>query len=245
MAGWQGRFGWIVPSWNTVTEYEVERLTPAEASHHFTRIAHTEDSPAAFARMAAEAPAAATLLAHAGVDAICYACTSGSFFRGYDYDRGLEAELAAVAGRPVLTMAFALVEASRHLGLRRIAVAAPYEDWLMAKLVEFLEQAGFEVLRSAGLGHQANVLFEPAKAVELARTAWHPQADGLVMSCGNFRTLEAIDEIERELGGPVVTSVQASMWGMLHRGGLPAVAAVGAGTLLRSPSSGAVLAEPA
>jgi Maleate cis-trans isomerase len=243
MGDWNRRFGWIVPSWNTVTEYEVERLTPLGISEHFTRIAHTEDSEAAFENMAREAPAAAALLAHASVDAICYACTSGSFYRGYEYDRRFAVDLAVAAGRPVLTMADALVQASRHLGFERIAVAAPYEPWLMDRLVVFLQAAGFTVLRSAGLGHQANVPYEPSKAIELATEAWHPDADGLVMSCGNFRTLEAIDEIERILGRPVVTSVQASVWGLFRLTGVTETR-VGAGTLLRT-SAVASLTPPA
>ncbi len=214
MSTWSRRFGWIVPSWNSVTEFEVQRLAPPGVSQHFTRIAHTEDSPAAFDAMARHAPEAALLLAHASVDAICYACTSGSFFRGYDYDRDLATELTAQAGTPVVTMADALVQSARHLGMRRIAVAAPYEPWLLEALVSFLEAAGLRVLRSAGLGEQANVRHTPAEAVALARSAWDPAADGLVMSCGNFRTLEAIGRIERELGRPVVTSVQASVWAM-------------------------------
>jgi maleate isomerase len=232
VADWNKRFGWIVPSWNTVTEYEVERLTPSGISEHFTRIAHTEDSEAAFERMAHEAPIAANLLAHASVDAICYACTAGSFYRGYEYDQQFAVDLSASAGRPILTMADALVKASRHLGFERIAVAAPYEPWLMERLVSFLEGAGLRVLRAAGLGHQANVLYEPGKALELARDAWHPDADGLVMSCGNFRTLESIDTIEAELGHPVVTSVQASVWGLLELAGVHE-ARTGAGVLLR------------
>jgi maleate isomerase len=239
MADWDLRFGWIIPSWNTVNEYEVERLTPPDASHHFMRIAHTEDTPAAFDRMGAEAPTAADLLAHAKMDAICYACTAGSFYRGLQYDRALATQLAERTGRPVVTMAHSLIDGARALGMQRIAVAAPYEGWLMDLLVKFLEEAGLKVLNSANLGHQANVLYPPSKAIELAQRAWHPDADGLIMSCGNFRTLEAIDEIEKLLGKPVVTSIQASFWALFHETGTP-LEQDGAGVLLRG---GAVAAE--
>jgi maleate isomerase len=232
MSSWAHRFGWIVPSWNTVTEFEVERLNPSGVSEHFTRIAHTEDTEAAFAHMAEEAPGAAQLLGHAGVDAICYACTSGSFFRGFEYDRDFEAQLSSAAGRPVMTMAYALVAGAEALGMEKVAVAAPYEPWLMERLVTFLEGGGLTVLKSAGLGHQANILYEPSKAIELAQSAWHPEADGLIMSCGNFRTLEAIDDIESLIGRPVVTSVQASLWGLLRLTG-DERAIEGAGRLLR------------
>lgn len=244
---WERRFGWILPSWNTVTEYEVERLTPPTVSQHFTRIAHTEDTEAAFARMGEEAPGAARLLAHAGVDAICYACTAGSFFRGREYDLAFTERMAADAGRPVVTMAEALVQSARHLGWQRIAVAAPYEDWLLARLVAFLEEGGLQVLKSANLGHQANILYAPSKAVELAESAWDTRADGLVMSCGNFRTLEAIDEIEGRLGRPVITSVGASVWALAKATGSPT--GDGPGALLSEArmtvsSAGTTIAEP-
>lgn len=233
MTAWSTRFGWIVPSWNTVTEFEVQRLTPPGVSNHFMRIAHTEDSAAAFERMGRETPAASELLVHAGVDALCYACTAGSFHLGLDHDRAFAADLAARTGRPVVTMAGALIDAARRLGLRNISVAAPYEQWLMNLLVDYLEAGGFTVLRFSGLGHQANILYEPEKAVELALRAWDPASDGLIMSCGNFRTLEAIDEIEQRLGRPVVTSVQASVWALLETAGVPA-RIEGGGALLRS-----------
>lgn len=216
MTEWAARFGWIVPSWNTVTEYEVGRLAAPSLSQHVTRIAHTEDSEAAFERMAQEAPAAAGLLADAKVDAICYACTAGSFFKGLEDDSSLAAALTAQTGRPVITMAGSLIAAGHHLGFERVSVAAPYEPWLMDRLVAFLEAGGFTVLKAEGLGHQANVLYEPEKALELAERAWDPRSDGLIMSCGNFRSLEMIDRIEDRLGRPIVTSVQSAYWGLLE-----------------------------
>jgi maleate isomerase len=233
MTKWYARFGWVVPSWNTVTEFEVAQLSGPGVSNHFTRIEHLADTPEAFGRMAAAAPDAATLLSHAGVDAICYACTSGSFYRGPEYDRDLARKLSQVTGRPVVTMADSVVQAAHHLGWERVSVAAPYETWLMELLVSFLEAAGLGVLKWRGLGHQANVLYPP---------------DGLVMSCGNFRTLDSIEEIERRLGRPVVTSIQASVWN-LHRVAGHAAVHHGAGRLLHpqladsdSPSANGVLA---
>jgi maleate isomerase len=232
MSTWTARLGWVVPSWNTVTELEVAQLSAEGVSNHFTRIEHLADTPEAFDRMAEAAPEAVTLLAHAKVDAICYACTSGSFYRGPEYDAELARRLSEVSGRPVVTMADSLVQAARHLGWRRVSVAAPYEDWLMELLESFLEAAGLEVRKWKGLGHQANILYPPEKAIELAESAWDPASDGLIMSCGNFRTFDSIGEIERRLGRPVVTSIQASVWNLRRAAGQTAVHPAG-GTLLR------------
>ncbi len=241
MTAWSRKLGMIVPSWNTVIEYESWRMMPAGVSLHTARIPHTEDTEAAFCRMADEAPHAAGTLAHASVDAICYACTAGSFFRGPAYDADLAKRLSEATGRPVVTMAGAIVEAARHLGLHRLAVAAPYEPWLMDLLVAYLEGSGFVVLSARGLGHQANVLYPPEKALELAESAWQPGADGLVLSCGNFRTLEMIDAIEDRLGKPVVASNQASVWNLLRVASFPATVPTG-GRLLRTADAAAGIA---
>jgi maleate isomerase len=236
MSTWNARLGWVIPSWNTVTELEVAQLNGPTVSNHFTRIEHLADTPEMFDRMAAAAPEAVTLLSHAGVEAICYACTSGSFYRGPEYDADLARRLTEVSGRPVVTMADSLVQAARFLGWQKVSVAAPYEDWLMEALAGYLEGAGLRVLRWRGLGHQANILYPPEKAIELAESAWDPASDGIVLSCGNFRTLDSIDEIERRLGRPVITSIQSSVWN-LHRVAGHTAVHPSAGRLLR-PRSG-------
>jgi len=221
MTEWSRKLGLIVPSWNTVIEYEVWRLVPAGVSVHTARIPHTEDSEAAFVAMIEQAPHAVDTLVHAAVDAICYACTGGSFFRGAAYDQQLGLDLTEHAQRPVITMARAIVDAAQALGLQRIAVAAPYEQWLLDRLVEYLEASGFRVLNAHGLGQQANVAHTPDDALDLAENGWHPDADGLVISCGNFPTLEMLETIEGRFGKPVVTSNQASVWSLLSSVGLP------------------------
>lgn len=80
---------------------------------------------------------------------------------------------------------------------------------------EFLEANGIEVLRIKGLGIVKNTEIgrqEPWVAYKLALEVYTPEADGLFISCTNFRTIEIIDKLEVELGVPVVTSNQATMW---------------------------------
>lgn len=209
---WDRKIGWIVPSRGTVTEYEVARLTAPNVSNHFARISHSEDTVEAFARMADEAPEVADLLTDAGVDAIGYACTAGSFFRGRAEDQRFRDSLEQRTGQPVVTMADSLVRAANHLDLQRLSLAAPYETWLLDLLANYLEEAGFEVIATSGLGEQANVKHGLTTTLDLARSAHDPKADGMIISCGNFRTLEVIDAIEEELGIPTITSIQAAVW---------------------------------
>lgn len=237
MDSWRARLGWVVPSWNTVTEYEVARLTAIEDSNHFTRIRHTEDTEAAFSAMVQEAPAAVKLLAHARLDATVFACTAASFYRGREADVRLGKQLSSAARMPVITMADALVRAATHLGAGRIVVGAPYEQWLGRLLVTYLTEAGFEVLGSAFLGDQADVQHSPNKALDLAGCAWRDGAEAILISCGNFRTLESIEHIEDAFGVPAVTSIQAGVWAVSREAGLPFRNDAPGALLRRAPSS--------
>lgn len=214
---WTRKFGYVVPSWNTVNEYETIRMLPSGVSAHYSRIAHTEDSPASAEYMLKEFPSQLNLLLHANVNAICFACTGATFYNGREKDIEYLESMTDLANRPVISMAGALVDAAKHMNLSRIAVGAPYEEWLLKLLVHYLEESGFEITNAVGLGEQANVQHSPKAAVELAMRAWSSNADGLILSCANFRTLEVIDEIERRLNKPLITSNQASLWSLLSK----------------------------
>ncbi|MEX2036955.1 MAG: ectoine utilization protein EutA, partial [Xanthobacteraceae bacterium] len=51
----------------------------------------------------------------------------------------------------------------------------------------------------------------------VARDTARPEADGIFLSCTNTRQIEAIADIERALGKPVVNSNQAVLWGCVKR----------------------------
>ena len=63
-------------------------------------------------------------------------------------------------------------------------------------------------------------LQEPNVAYKLARIVDSPEAQGVLISCTNFRTLEIIEKLEMDLMKPVVTSVQATVWAALRKIGI-------------------------
>lgn len=233
VSSWSKKLGYVIPSWNTVIEYETARMVPADVSAHFSRIVHTNDSPESLLFMTQELPQHVELLHHARLDAVCYGCTGASFYGGREADRRLLGEMTEKFGSPVISMAGALVDAAYALGMSRVAVAAPYEAWLLEKLVIYLEEAGLVVTNSVGLGQQANVLHTPEMAIDLAQRAWTDDADGVILSCGNLRTLEVLGEIESRIGRPAISSNQAALWSLLNvtgwKGSVP-----DAGELLKS-----------
>ena len=210
------RLGLIVPSWNTVMEFETQRMANGAMSVHSQRIAHTADTEENLMWMGTQVPAAAQLLAHAKVNVICYGCTAGGFLKGPQYDRSMGEQILATTGIPGVTSAGAITGALEALAVRRISVATAYEPWLNAKVRSYLEAAGFDILAIEGLGTQAHASVTPERIAALARQVHRADAQALLICCSNLRTLDIIEGLEREFDKPVVTSNQASMWGMLR-----------------------------
>ena len=216
MSTWELKLGVIVPSWNTVMEYEFKMMGDKETSIHSQRIRHTADTEENVKWLSTQAPEAAELLAHAKVNAICFGCTGSGFLKTPQEDRDFAANLQKHTGISTTTSSASIVEAFRKMRAKKICVASPYEPWMNEKLREYLEADGFEVLAMKGLGTQAHGSVKPEQVKALAMEVFRPEAEAVFISCSNFRTLDIIEAVERETGKPVITSNQAAMWGSLR-----------------------------
>jgi len=232
MASWQRKLGLIVPSWNTVMEYEVQRMAGGAMSVHTARIPHTADTEENLLWLGTQAPGAAALLSHAKVDVICYGCAAGGFLKGPVEDQALGNKIAEATGIPVAVSSSAVADALRALGAARVSLASPYAPWLNERLRQYLTAAGFEVMAMQGLDTQNHSAVTTERIEALITEVDRPDAQAIFVSCSNFPTLGIIESLERKLGKPIVASNQASMWKMLRlmgdRRALP-----GAGRLFR------------
>ena len=214
------RVGVMVPSTNTTFEADFQLVAPRDVTIHGQRLWLTNDAEgqAGMDRMNGEIEAGARYLATANVNVVAYGCTTGSFYRGPGYDRDLLATIEKAAGVPAVAAAPAVVEALRHFGARRVSVATPYPEWNNQRLRAYLEASGFEVLnvdgepRAAASGNQGINDHDPEEVVAFAPRVCRPEADALLCSCTAWRSVEAVAELERRTGKPVVTSNQASIW---------------------------------
>jgi maleate cis-trans isomerase len=219
----RARIGVIVPSANTRIEPDCYRLAPPGVTFHFARTYGQAVSLEEMERMSEGIDEPARHLASAGVDLLVYACTSGSFMNGAAYDRGLVRRMEEAAGVPATTTASCVVEALRNAGAQRVGVGTPYPDWLNDRIVAYLEENGFDVvaLRGLGIEHAPDIALLPLEeARALGRDADRPDADAVLLSCTNLRALEVAADLEAELGKPVITSNQASIWAALRRTGI-------------------------
>lgn len=219
MNGWRGRLGLIVPSSNTTNEPEFYRTLPEGVSLHTTRMRLEDADAENLVDMANEIERCVELLATADVDAVAYGCTTGSLVKGSGYDEEIESRIEAEADAAGVATAAAIKRAFDALGLDSLAITTPYIDDLNRREEEFLEEAGYEVVDMTGLGIRSNLEIgeqRPETAYREARKL-DIDADGVFVSCTNYRTFEIIEPLERDLGLPVVTSNQATLWDALRR----------------------------
>ena len=217
------RFGLIVPSSNVVMEAEFRRMAWGWATVHTARMALKDITVKDLEEMEKHWLEAANQLADANVDIIGYGCTSGSLFKGKDHPGEIEENIEKETGIPAVATSSAVIQALDALGIKKICVATPYIDEINGLERRFLEQNGKEVLRIKGLGIVRNREVgnkEPSAAFELAKEVFAPEAQGIFISCTNFRTIEAIDRLEKELKMPVISSNTATFWAMMKKAGV-------------------------
>jgi len=182
-------------------------------------------------------------LADGGARVVSFACTTGSLVRGPGFDQELVARLERASGARASTTSTALVAVLQALGARTVAVATPYVDELNELERRFLEASGFEVtaLRGLGIGSDPEIARVPyARTRELALEVLGEGGDPDVVfvSCTNLPTLALLDELEQELGRPVISSNAVTIWHALVLAGVEP-AADGVGSLLAGRATAA------
>jgi maleate cis-trans isomerase len=234
----------MVPSTNTTFEADLQLVAPENVTIHGHRMWMTNDTNSSdgMDRMNQDIESAAQYLATANVDAIAYGCTTGSFYKGPGWDREMIDLIEKAVGVPAAATSPSVVEALRFFGAKRISVASPYPNWNNEKLRAYLEAEGFEVLNVEGepwaakAGAQGINDQDPEVVVEFSSGVCRPEADALLCSCTAWRSLEAVDELEKRTGKPVVSSNQATIWATFRKLGM-APPLQGFGKLLESLSA--------
>ncbi|MEU8731579.1 MULTISPECIES: maleate cis-trans isomerase family protein [Streptomyces] len=151
----------------------------------------------------------------AGADAVVWACTSGSFVHGWDGAHEQVRALAQAAGLPASSTSFAFVHAAKEIGVRRVSIGATYPDDVARLFADFLGAAGIEVadVVSSGIITAAEVgTWSEEEVLALARAADRPDAEAVLLPDTALHTAAHLPALEKELGKPVLTANQVTVW---------------------------------
>ncbi|MEX2356184.1 MAG: hypothetical protein WD535_04025 [Thermaerobacterales bacterium] len=219
MAG-SKKLGMLTPSSNTALEPITQRICHPilhDVSVHFSRFTVKEISldPLHLQQFDDEPMlAAARLLADASMDAILWNGTSGGWL-GLDADRRLCETIERQTGSPGSTAILAQVEAMHCFGVKRYALATPYLAEVNEALSRTFDGEGFACVTAGGLGISVNTEFDRVPEQNIKdhlRSVMAPEVEAVLVVCTNFPAAYVVEDLERELGVPIIDSTVATVW---------------------------------
>jgi maleate isomerase len=224
------RVGCIIPSSNRMVEQEMTAAFPAGVQPHVTRLRMTGPNRGPLASVLPRIEEATRALTDARCEVVAFHCTANSMEEGRGGEERILAAMARAGAARATTTATAIRRAFDALGARRVVLITPYDQRTTDHEAEFLHESGYQVLHAVGYaldGSDAYCATPPAYWRERVLEAARPDADVYFVSCANISVFSLIEELERRLDRPIITSNQAVVWdciralGWPDRGGCP------------------------
>ena len=214
----RARIGVIAPIDDQV-EHAFNKYAPEGVSFNSSRLWFPGPTPEGLMILSDQLEEAAKMFRKWHHDVILFGCTSGSCIKGYGFDKECIERIERASGCQGLTTSTAVLEAYQALGMNKTVVLTPYPEETNIAEKKFMEDNGLEVTSITGIGfNRAGEYGHPSKHF-LYREAKRLKTEGaevFFLSCVGLATMELIQFLEEDLGMPVITSHQASLWACLR-----------------------------
>ena len=222
--GHRARIGLIVLETDHTVEAETRQIDIDGVAWYHSRIPmEPEVTPTTLTDMEARLPVAAGLLpTEFDFDAIGFGCTSAATLIGED---GVTSAIQSAHPEMACTNPIsAAVLAFQTLGASRIAVVTPYTADVTAPVAEYFSNAGLDVSAVGSFlessDHVVAKISPESIAAGVRKIAAAGECDAVFISCTSLRTFSIIDDLEAEIGMPVVSSNLALTWQLLRLAGI-------------------------
>lgn len=239
---WRARWGVVIPAPNTAVEPDLWSLRPPGITFHIGRVPAEAPPPkdeAEYARLEdryssqiqtpegrAKYEAAFKLLSGIGADHFLFPVSLVTTRTGIEGLQDLQRLFEQWSGGVGVTLGGqAVVDALEALGVRRVAVVSPYSEPAQQHVLDFLTEAGYDVVRSRalalGVGGIENMTtaMSVAEVVETLVDVDGPDVDVIFQSGANMSILAAVEEAERRTGKPVLGMNPTTVWSALRSNG--------------------------
>ncbi len=229
--GWRARIGFVTPSpGHENNGYEFYLMAPDGVTIVMTSLHVTELTQQQYDDAVGRMDVAVGELEDRRVDSIIQAGVPLVVTRGWGFEDKLLAEVAGRTHIPFATDIGACIRAMETLGMKRVVMLTPFDESMDRQLAEYVGHAGIEVVANrslwpsdeAAMSRRYGVSTMPlAEIYRAAKDLFlsNPAADGIWITGALMPSVAIIDSLERDLGVPVVTSMQAMMWaglGLAH-----------------------------
>jgi maleate cis-trans isomerase len=213
----RARVGLIIPSVNTYSEPQFNHFAPDGLGIHVARARVAGQWKRPLPEMKDEIAGAARLLSDAHPNVIVFHCTDTSMTQGPQGEGKILDIVKDATGIDAMATSRLVLEALQALGMKKVVLLTPYQS--NKAVIDYLTAAGVTVLRDVAMKLEPKDFgtVTPSQWAQMAKDLDGPDSDGVFLSCTNTRQIEAIADIEKALGKPVVNSNQAVLWGAVKR----------------------------
>ncbi|MTI65331.1 MAG: hypothetical protein FH753_01880 [Firmicutes bacterium] len=160
------------------------------------------------------------------IDVLSFVCTSCCFYLGIE---NVNKKLLQGRNnkdnklRSITNTAEALLKAIKKMGLENIALLTPYINELNEIELDWFKKEGINVLNYGimELNYDRDISkVKKEYIIKALEKLDDDNIEGFVISCTSLRTLQWIDELEKEFNKTIITSNQAHLWYALRLSGI-------------------------
>jgi maleate cis-trans isomerase len=215
----QARIGLIIPSGNRLTEPQFNTYLPPGVTAHATRLRMAGKFRMPLEELKRPLAQAAEALSDIAPNLIVFHCTANSMENGLAHEKAIVDIVERASGCPTITTAQAITQAFDRCRIKKLVLISPYAKTTNQLEVSYLSEAGYTVLHELGLALESHAYAEvtPQEWKKVVKENSRQEADGYFLSCTNTRMIEAVDDLEHDLGKPVINSNQATIWACLKK----------------------------
>ena len=207
---------WPTNRTGVLGDEELDGKLPSEIKLVHLSMGFTKGTEAEFIASIPGYEVKAASLAAQGADLIRVIGAPPFMLLGFDGERDTTNAWTNKYGVPIYTSGQNHVHAFNTLGIHKLVGATYFPDNLNRIFVEYLKNAGFEVLGLEGIGVPFEKVPEvPAEEIykqTVRLSSKYQNAECLYMLGSAWKTIEIIDRLENRLGIPVVHALPARCW---------------------------------
>ncbi len=216
MFGYRARIGYISPSVIELNAYDFYRIVPKGVGMIGVACMVGGWKEDAYKQALAQVENCAKELSRRFCDFIIHGGAPLVLSQGKGFEASLIEKLQTITGVPCTTSIVAAMDAFRDLSTSRLAVVDPYPPDLNEKMVRYLKEWSFDVASVVSLGTTftessvasiGDIYRAAKKAVKEAGNA-----TGIFIPCANFPVVDVIEDIETDLGLPVISNITSQLY---------------------------------
>ena len=216
MFGYRARIGYISPSVIELNAYDFYRIVPKGVGMIGVACMVGGWKEDAYKQALAQVEACAKELSRRFCDFVIHGGAPLVLSQGKGFETSLIEKLQTITGVPCTTSIVAAMDAFRDLSAARLAVVDPNPPDLNEKMVRYLKEWGFDAASVVSLGTTftessvasvGDIYRAAKKSVQEAG-----RADAIFIPCANFPVVDVIEDIETDLGLPVISNITSQLY---------------------------------